>query len=282
MHGVTVLGVYRERIFSPGKVLEDAKILDTTLDELVHQRFEARVLEAANLEVHSPRPACVLSMAQSDRTLSILENWSEGGTRIINTPQSVRNCYRKLLIQILAMSNVPVPFSRTLPVEEVEQALTFGSETCYWLKRGDVHAMQSADVVRVDSRESLLSALTHFRHQKCEVILVQEHVEGQVIKFYGVGPGEYFSAFLPSSGEELTSQVKMLVPVVEQSAEAVGLEVYGGDAILTPKGGLLLIDLNDWPSFSRCCVNAAKSIARYIKRVCDGGTNGSSDGCKRG
>jgi hypothetical protein len=45
----------------------------------------------------------------------------------------------------------------------------------------------------------------------------------------------------------------------------VGLEVYGGDAVMTERNGPVLIDLNDWPSFSRCCHSAAISIASYVE-----------------
>ncbi len=34
MKSATVLGIYREQIFSPGKVSDDAAILDATLAEL--------------------------------------------------------------------------------------------------------------------------------------------------------------------------------------------------------------------------------------------------------
>ena len=95
-------------------------------------------------------------------------------------------------------------------------------------------------------------------------ILVQRHVDGPVVKFYGVGQREYFRAYLADDGEEFTSKAGQLRSIARQAARAVGLEVYGGDAILTERNGPVLIDLNDWPSFSRCCRSAARSIAAYI------------------
>ncbi len=74
----------------------------------------------------------------------------------------------------------------------------------------------------------------------------------------------YFSAFLATSGEEITSGADTLRRIAGRAAEATGLEVWGGDAIVTPKREFVLIDFNDWPSFSRCREKAATSIARYI------------------
>jgi hypothetical protein len=133
-----------------------------------------------------------------------------------------------------------------------------------WLKRGDVHAMEAGDVVRVESRGDLERAIAHFRERRIWEVLIQEHVEGRTIKFYGVGAGEYFEAFFSSSGEEATSQKMELMETARQSARAVGLEVYGGDAVLTSDGKLVLVDLNDWPSFALCRSSAAKGIAGYI------------------
>jgi len=271
-----MLGVYREQIFSPGKIKEDAAILDATLDELFRQGHAVCSLRAETLDIPSVQPACALTMAQSDRALDILEIWQKKGIRIINSTLSVRQSYRKPLIRLLGEAGMPIPSTSIFPLEEVEQVISFPSLTPYWLKRGDVHAMEPGDVVKVGSKEGLMKAVHHFRSRRIGEILVQGHVEGEVIKFYGVRGGHYFSAFLASTGEEVTSETGQLPVVAQQSAEAIGLEVYGGDAIIPPNGKVVLIDLNDWPSFSRCCQAAAKGIARYITSVFEGGPNGSS------
>ena len=48
---------------------------------------------------------------------------------------------------------------------------------------------------------------------------------------------------------------------VERLAQLVGIEVYGGDAIIDSEGRFYIIDFNDWPSFSRCRDEAAEAIA---------------------
>jgi len=108
--------------------------------------------------------------------------------------------------------------------------------------------------------------LQHFRRHNVDEILVQSHVAGPVVKFYGVGRGDYFKAFLASTDVDVTTEVaEVLEPVAQRAARAVGLEVYGGDAVMTGNGSVTLIDLNDWPSFSRCRRPAARNIALYLQ-----------------
>ncbi len=277
MNSRMVVGVYREKIFSPGKVREDAAILNATLTELSRYGYQPLVLDAGDSFLHIQKPACaVLSMAQSGRALGILEGWEKDGTRVLNSVRSVRNCYRKALIHLLAEARLPIPLSEISPLEEVEKKISFRSPGGYWLKRGDVHALEPMDVVKVTSRDELRQGLEHFRCKEIEEVLIQEHVEGEVVKFYGVGRGLYFSAFLASSGREVTQEMKGLSRLARGSAEAVGLDIYGGDAVVTGSGEEVLIDLNDWPSFSRCCQPAARRIAKYTMAIDKGEQHGLS------
>jgi glutathione synthase/RimK-type ligase-like ATP-grasp enzyme len=264
---MTLLGVYREKVFSPGKVREDAAILDATLQALSRRGHRFRTVEAeavGNLPIDC---SCVLTMAQSAHALEILEAQQKRGSRIINSITSVRNCYRGPLIRLLGDAGLPIPRGEIVATDEAEGRVSFRSGASFWLKRGDVHAVQAGDVVRVGSAEELAGALCHFKERKIREILVQEHVEGDVIKFYGASTSSYFSAFRASTGDEITSGAGELRRLAWQAAKAIGLEIYGGDAIITPKQDVLLIDFNDWPSFSRCREAAANSIAGYVAGI---------------
>ncbi len=50
------------------------------------------------------------------------------------------------------------------------------------------------------------------------------------------------------------------------SAEAMGLYVYGGDAIIGRDAGITIIDINDWPSFAPVREDASRHIAQIIHR----------------
>jgi glutathione synthase/RimK-type ligase-like ATP-grasp enzyme len=265
-----LLGVYRERRFSPGKVREDAAILEATLDKLSHLGHDVHLVAPEDIDRTLVDGACVLTMAQSARALETLEGPESRGARVINSVASVRNCYRKPLIRLLIEAGLPMPRSRIMATDDLYGGIYPEIPFPCWIKRGDVHAMEADDVRMVASREELVGAVRSFRDRHIESLLVQEHMEGEVIKFYGVGSSGYFSAFLSSTGEEITLRSDELRRIGRRAAMSAGLDIYGGDAIVTPEHALYLIDLNDWPSFSRCCEYAAAGIARYVAGILEG------------
>jgi hypothetical protein len=273
-----IFGMYRERIFSPGKVREDAGILDAVLQALCRAGHETLAVPAEAMNGGFEGVDLILSMAQSNRVLGILEKAERSGIPVVNAVSAVRNCYRKALIEILAGTSILMPAGRIVSVTVMAASGYFREQGEYWLKRGDLHALGSGDVARIGSWEELADALAHFRRQGVEEILVQEHVEGPCVKFYGVGVGPdcFFRAYLSASGEEVTDRAGRLCETARAAAGCVGLEIYGGDAVYTADGAWVLIDLNDWPTFSACREAAARAIIELL----DG--NGTIKGVSNG
>ena len=48
------------------------------------------------------------------------------------------------------------------------------------------------------------------------------------------------------------------------AASALGVDVFGGDAIIRPDGQPVIIDLNAWPSYARYRDRAAEAIAGLL------------------
>src|SRR5208282_6564206 len=93
-----VLGIYRERQFSPGKVEADAAILDAVLDELRSHGFETSAVEPSALGAWSgPAVDLVLAMCQGAESLRQLSALEQFGAVAINSALAIRNCYRDLL-----------------------------------------------------------------------------------------------------------------------------------------------------------------------------------------
>jgi glutathione synthase/RimK-type ligase-like ATP-grasp enzyme len=55
-----------------------------------------------------------------------------------------------------------------------------------------------------------------------------------------------------------------MADLARQAASALGLEIYGGDAIVSEGGAMTIIDLNAWPSFALYREEAAERIASYL------------------
>jgi glutathione synthase/RimK-type ligase-like ATP-grasp enzyme len=262
-----IFGIYRERIFSPGKFREDAAILDAVLQALLRAGHETLAVAAESMNGGFAGADLILSMAQSDRVLGILGKAERSRIPVVNAVSAVRNCYRRALIEVLARTWIPMPAGRIVSVTAMEASGYFREQREYWLKRGDLHALGPGDVVRIGSPEELPGALAHFRGQGVEHVLVQKHVEGPCVKFYGVGvePECFFRAYLSASGEDITVRAGKLSETARAAAGSVGLEIYGGDAIYAADGTWVLIDLNDWPTFSLCRETAARAIIELLE-----------------
>jgi glutathione synthase/RimK-type ligase-like ATP-grasp enzyme len=103
--------------------------------------------------------------------------------------------------------------------------------------------------------------------------VLQPHIEGDLIKFYGIGPGggpdgepPWFRWFY-HKGQRVAGHPfdpRRLARLVRRAAAALGLEIYGGDVIVTGHGDVVLLDLNAWPSFALYRDDAAVAIAHYL------------------
>lgn len=263
-----ILGIYREPKFSPDKVREDAAILDAVLQVLSGRGREILAIPAESLNGTLQDFDLILSMSQSERSLKILEKAGRRGTPVVNAVSAVRNCHRMALMKIFSRRSIPMPAGRIESVRRMEASGALRRRHGYWLKRGDHYTLGPGDVVRIGSCGELSRTLSHFRAQGVKQVIVQDHVEGPCVKFYAVGTatGSYFKAFFSPSGQEVTEEAGPLCRTAKTAAACVGLEIYGGDAVLSPDGTWKLIDLNDWPTFSLCRESAAWAIAEHLER----------------
>ena len=142
-----------------------------------------------------------------------------------------------------------------------------------WVKRGDVHNTQEGDVVFAATAATVESALRGMAARGIARAVLQPHVEGDLIKFYGIGAGggphrepPWFRWFYHKdqklAGHPMDQRA--LARLVRRAASALGLEVFGGDAIATATGDLVLLDVNAWPSFALYRDEASAAIASYL------------------
>ena len=250
-----IVGVFREAEFSPGRVEDDAAILERTAAALVADGLEVR-LGSADLTA-APDVVAILAMCQSPAALTALDARATS-VPVINTPQAIRSCYRKATARLLAAAGVRFPATR---IVRTSSPTAPDAAPC-WVKRGDVHAMAAEDVLFAEDGGAVTDALAAFATRGIVWAALQEHVEGTVVKFYGVADGRFFRCY--SNAPEPPASIPVLWGSAHAGAAALGLEVFGGDLVVTPSGAPVLIDVNDWPSFARCREEAADAIAGYV------------------
>jgi ribosomal protein S18 acetylase RimI-like enzyme len=259
------LGIYREQRFSPGKVEADAAILDRALAALSEAGVETAALSpeaAAERDEKRSAPVAdlVLAMCQGERQLERLARLEEAGALVINSALAIRNCYRDLLGVGLMRAGVPAPRGAIVDLAGGARSVDgLDSSRGLYVKRGDLHALGADDVQRVEGSAMLAAVLADFKRRGIGRVYVQQAVDGALVKFYGVSGGEYFAA-LPERGALAHPVQRALQQAAERAAAALGLEVWGGDAIISGDE-LAIVDFNDWPSFSRVRDQAARAIA---------------------
>jgi hypothetical protein len=253
----SLVGVFREPEYSPGRVDDDAAILERTREALA-ARGVTMTLGDVDL-VTREQPTAVLAMCQSPRALAALDG-AAATVPVINSPDAIRACYRDATVARL--TNTAVPFPATRVIMTTSRPGDLADLAPCWVKRGDVHAMVSDDVVFAATAGDVAAALDQFVRRGIAQAALQAHVDGVVIKFYGVADGRFFRCY--TAGAEIPAPLPVLWAAAHAGASALGLEVFGGDLVVTAEGKPVLVDLNDWPSFARCRDEAADAIAGYV------------------
>ncbi|MGH7916479.1 MAG: hypothetical protein ACREQE_03345, partial [Candidatus Binataceae bacterium] len=254
-----VLGVYREAEFSPDKVEADAAILDAVLKQLQRAGASVDAIKPERFITDTlPNAHLVLVMCQGAPALSRLAAIQESGAITINSALAIRNCYRDLLAPGLLRAGVPVPEGALISTAEsfsLKPLRELDLSAPMYVKRGDLHALGPHDVQRVEDLGQLEATLLRFARRGVQRAYVQQAASGDVVKFYGVTGGDYFRAISESGALDETVNLK-LAKAAAMAAAALGLEVWGGDAVVRD-GQVTIVDFNDWPSYSRVRDDAA-------------------------
>jgi hypothetical protein len=266
------LGIFRELTNSPGRETDDALILKAVLEQLVPLGFQTTAATPEESDTLNPADFdVVIPMCESYPRIMRLRKLAEaGGTTWVNPPQSVLNCYRTTMVP--AMQNedrVRFPDSEIRRVDEgLGAAPAFAAPDGYWIKRGDVHNTCDRDVVFAKTWPEVQAILNDFQKREITRYVVQPHIEGDLIKFYGAGPGHWFTWFYhdPVRAKRHAFEVESLAEQAAVGARALNLEIFGGDAIVTPDGNLTLLDLNSWPSFALVRREAAVQISWHLQK----------------
>lgn len=253
-----VVGILREPEYSPGRVDDDAAILERTCDALADRGIDVSFGDVDLLT--RTTPSAVMAMCQSATSLVALDRCVAADVPVVNAPDAIRACYRHETVQRLTGTAVAFPPTRI--VATGAGSGPFADAAPCWVKRGDVHAMAVDDVVFAATPRDVDAVLDDFATRGIARAALQTHVEGVVVKFYGVIDGRFFRCF--TQGDAVPAPLPVLWEAALAGARALGLEVFGGDLVVDATGRAVLVDLNDWPSFSRCRDEAADAIAGYV------------------
>lgn len=292
MNQKEILGVHRNKKFSPNHIGNDDAIFSLTAEELEKLGCSVKmVCENEFLAMENVDYPFIFTMARQKEAVKKLQDLEEAGVVIANSGFGIENCFRTNMTNGLMDNNIPYPKSFVVPTDYKEDEV-FDSlpGKGFWIKRGDFHAIHKEDVTFAYTKEEAKEILREYSLREIPDAVISEHLVGDLVKFYGVYGTDFFFWFYPYdnnhhkyteyekiNGKSLyyPFEVKDLQHVAEESARVLGVDVYGGDAIVSPNGEFHIIDLNDWPSFAPCRKEAAAFIAQRIFQKFQNSLNGT-------
>ncbi len=267
-----LVALYRSPTYSPAQHRSnDTAILDETIAGLQHRGWNVtRTGEGDVVAGRLPAAELYVNMCQGPAASERLLNLVPREALAVNPPESVLNCHRHRLVARMEAAGLPFPRTLIVPTADPQALIPLvhqlnGDGRPVWVKRGDVHAETSADVVAT-KEAGVTDAIAAFARRGVSRVALQAHIAGPILKFYAVADGRFFSWY-PADGprdRHVEIDEDRLRELVFAAARAVGLEVFGGDVAFPKPDAPVLIDLNDWPSFAPVRVAAAAAIAAYI------------------
>jgi len=262
----TCWGIFRESAHSPGRINDDFAIMKSVGEALMARGFTVELVAAdAAFETAG---ANIFAMCERGAALDRLKGAENAGSIVVNSADAIRNTYRHRMVELFARHHVSAPVSQVVATDANMPQPAAG----VWVKRYDFHATQTDDVIYAASKDGWHEALHRFARRGIPFIVAQEHVAGDLVKFYGVRndaaatDSNWFEWFYHRDQGMLghSFEVSCLRHAAFGAAAVLGLEIFGGDAIIQANGEPMIVDLNAWPSYARFREQAAQAIADHL------------------
>ena len=260
--------IARNPVNSPNMTANDAAILQSIAAEL--SILGAEVVSIGEDEEIPTDAQAICTMSRTASTIEKLRQAERQGVAVANTATAVENCSRKHFMEILHRNAIPQPkFHIAVCADELQD----GCFPC-WIKKAEGWSCHPNDVTFAQTIPEAVAAIEQMAARGITEYIQMQHCCGDIIKFYGIG-NDFFHYCYPVSGkfgkEEVNGAPRhysfdtvALKEIAQKAAQAIGVEIYGGDAIITPQGEIFIIDMNDFPSFTLVRDIAAREIAALI------------------
>ena len=279
MADINIAGIMRAGAFSPNHIGNDAAIFNLVSDQLRKRGCAVTTYSEEQLIAGQVKEQIIVNMCREQRSIAKLQELEDAGHLVINSGYGIENCTRERMTRILVGCGVPYPESLIVNTDEgIRDQLVKAKMSQCWIKRGDFHAMHKEDVSYVRHPEEAQEVLQEYFLRGIKRAVINRHLEGDLIKFYGVRDSSFFFWFYPFDaghskyGHEAINGRSQGLPfdndklkaICQKASEVLDVDIYGGDCIVSPQGDIRIIDFNDWPSFAPCRNEAAPHIAKAI------------------
>lgn len=279
MADIEIAGIMRAGAYSPNHIGNDAAIFNAAAEQLRKRGYVVNIYSEEQFKLNEIKENVILNMCREQSSIAKLQQLEDQGKLVINSGYGIENCTRERMTRILLGNNIPYPDSLIVDTNEAIKPLLkkSGFQSC-WIKRGDFHAMHKEDVSYVRHPEEAQEVLQEYFLRGIKRAVINVHLTGDLVKFYGVRGTPFFFWFYPfdeghskygheainGKSQGIKFNLKEMKNICQHAAEELNVVIYGGDCIVSPEGEMRIIDFNDWPSFAPCRNEAAPHIAKAV------------------
>lgn len=279
MATINIAGVMRAGAYSPNHIGNDAAIFNATVENLRKRGCVVNIYSEEEFQSRRIEEDVIVNMCREQASIAKLQELEDDGRLVINSGHGIENCTRERMTRLLLGNSIPYPDSLMVDTDEqVTDALRKADFTSCWIKRGDFHAMHKEDVSYCRHIEEAQEVLKEYFLRGIKRAVINRHLPGDLIKFYGVTTQPFFFWFYPFEAghskyglEAINGEARHLPfsedhlhDICARAADVLDVRIYGGDCIVDADGSIRIIDFNDWPSFAPCRTEAAPWIAKCI------------------
>lgn len=279
MAEIKIAGVMRAGAYSPNHIGNDAAIFNAVADRLRKRGCEVRIYSEEQFQASEIEEEIILDMCRERESIAKLIELEERGRLVINSGNGITNCTRERMTRLLIGNDIPYPDSLIVNTnEDIRGELERAGFGPVWIKRGDFHAMHKEDVSYCRHAEEAQEVLHEYFYRGINRAVINRHLVGDLVKFYGVKGQPFFYWFYPFDeghskyGHEAVNGKSQGYPfdadalhaLCERAAGVMDVDIYGGDGIVDEEGNVRIIDFNDWPSFAPCREEGANAIAKCV------------------
>ena len=246
--------IRRAERFSPDCVQRDAEIAKAVADVL--RKRGCDVCEFREEDFALPADVdMVLHMCRSEEALTRLE---QAGVRVVNTPEAVRTCCnRELMLRSLDAAAVPQPaWVGISTIGDVVAGVSFP----VWAKRNNGATEHPGDVCLCSDTVEACDAFSQMAARGIAKAVLTRYIDGEAVRFFYVHPTGFFCLEESAVGVD----PEIVSAAASKAAEALGLDVFGGNCVVESDGSISIVDVYDWPASVASAEVTAEAIADLV------------------